>query len=90
MENEENTLDVYHSNEEDTEEKEIPKNVVQGEAFRKLQKKAKRLGAKSFDIQSGKTRNILLHWKAGKRLTSEAPSMRIISRTKMIKEDRNI
>ena len=36
------SLDVNYSSEEDTEEKTEIKNVVKGEAFRKLQKKAKK------------------------------------------------
>ena len=53
--NENINLEINYSSEEEVkEEKGENNNPVQGEAFRKLQKKAKRLGAKSLDYSKRK------------------------------------
>ena len=66
---------------------------MQGEAFRKLQKKAKRLDAKSLDyskrIRQGIYRDIRKREKESTKY-KEAINMRIISRTKVMKDGRNI
>ena len=57
------------SNEEETQETESKsKNLVEGEAFRKLQKKAKRLGAKSLDYSKQKSKKYVVETESGKKI----------------------
>ena len=68
MENENLTVDKNYSSEEDTEEKRETKSLVQGEAFRKLQKKAKKLGAKSLDYSKRKDKKYFVTLESGKKI----------------------
>ena len=67
MENENFTVD---SNNSDSEKEENPqtKNLIQGEAFRKLQRKAKRLGAKSLDYSKRKDTKYVVELETGKKV----------------------
>ena len=71
MENEEQiTLDVVYSSEEEKDKKDKGENnnLVQGEAFRKLQKKAKRLGAKSLHYSNRKDEKYTVTLESGKKI----------------------
>ena len=61
-------LDINYSSEEDKEEKGENKNVVQGEAFKKLQKKAKRLCTKSLDYSKRKDEEYVIILESGKKI----------------------
>ena len=66
MENENLTVET-NSSDSEKEEKTQTKNVV-GEAFRKLQKKAKRLGAKSLDYSKRKDMKYTVTLETGKKV----------------------
>ena len=70
MENENITVDTNDSSEEEVkQEKETQsKNLVQGEAFKKLQKKAKRLGARSLDYSKRKDKKYTVTLESGKKI----------------------
>ena len=67
MENE-NLTDVSNSSDSEKEEKPQTKNIVEGEAFRKLRKKAKRLGAKSLDYSKRKDMKYVVELETGKKV----------------------
>lgn len=71
MENEEQNIsfDDIYSSEEETEQKETKsKNLVDGEEFRTLQKKAKRHGARSLDYSKRKDKKYVVVTKSGKKI----------------------
>ena len=73
MKNENHTVETNYTSDSDSdkevkEEKAQTKNVVEGEAFRKLQKKAKRLGAKSLDYSKRKDMKYSVTLQSGKRI----------------------
>ena len=67
MENE-NLTDVSNSSESEEQEKPLTKNIVEGKAFKKLQKKAKSLGAKSLDYSKQKSKKYVVETESGKKI----------------------
>ena len=68
MENENLTVETNYSSDSDKEGKPQTKNIVEGEAFRKLQKKSKRLGAKSLDYSKRKDMKYTVRLETGKKI----------------------
>ena len=64
----ENIIVETSSSDSEKEEKPQTKNVVEGEAFRKLQKKAKRLGANSLDYSKRKDMKYTVTLETGKKV----------------------
>ena len=71
MENENLTVEANYSSDSDKEVKEEKAQIknVEGEAFRKLQIKAKRLGAKSLDYSKRKDMKYTVTLETGKRVS---------------------
>ena len=67
MENENLSVES-NSSVSEKEEKTQTKNIVQGEAFRKLKKKAKRLGAKSLDYSKRRDMKYTVTLETGKKI----------------------
>ena len=67
MENENLSVES-NSSDGGKEEKPLTKNVLEGEAFRKLQKKAKRLGAKSLDYSKRRDMKYIVELETGKKI----------------------
>ena len=64
----ENLSDVTNNSDSEKEEKPQTKNLVQGKAFKKLQKKALSLGAKSLDYSKQKSKKYVVETESGKKI----------------------
>ena len=62
---------------------------MEGDDFKKLQKKAKKLGAQYLDYSKRKNNKYVVESKA-KRYTSFQPNTKIISITKILNEEKSI
>ena len=67
MENENLSVET-NSSDSEKEEKPQTKNIVEGKVFKKLQKKAKSLGAKSLDYSKQKSKKYVVETESGKKI----------------------
>ena len=65
------------------------KTLVEGDDFKKLQRKAKKLGAKYLDYSKRKNNKYVVEYE-GKRFTLVQPNTKIISLTKILIEEKSI